>query len=39
MNQDVMLEVFYPQHSLGRVWQALTDRRALTAWMMDNDFE
>ncbi len=38
MNQDVTLEVFYP-HSPDRVWQALTDRRALTAWMMDNDFE
>lgn len=37
MNQ-VTLEVFYP-HSPERVWQALTDRRALTAWMMDNDFE
>jgi uncharacterized protein YndB with AHSA1/START domain len=38
MNQDVTLEVFYP-HSPDRVWQALTDRRALTAWMMENDFE
>ncbi|NJM27314.1 MAG: SRPBCC domain-containing protein [Pseudanabaena sp. RU_4_16] len=38
MKQDITLEVFYP-HSLDRVWQALTDRRALTAWMMDNDFE
>lgn len=38
MNQTVMLEVFYP-HSPERVWQALTDRRALAAWMMDNDFE
>lgn len=38
MNQTVTLEVFYP-HSPERVWQALTDRRALAAWMMDNDFE
>jgi uncharacterized protein YndB with AHSA1/START domain len=38
MKQDVTLEVFYP-HSPDRVWQALTDRRALTAWMMENDFE
>lgn len=38
MNQTVTLEVFYP-HSPARVWQALTDRRALAAWMMDNDFE
>jgi uncharacterized protein YndB with AHSA1/START domain len=38
MKQAVTLEVFYP-HSVERVWQALTDRRALTTWMMDNDFE
>lgn len=38
MNQTITLEVFYP-HSPERVWQALTDRRALAAWMMDNDFE
>lgn len=38
MNQTVTLEVFFP-HSPERVWQALTDRRALAAWMMDNDFE
>jgi len=37
MNQTVTLEVFYP-HSPERVWQALIDRRALAAWMMDNDF-
>lgn len=38
MNQTVTLEIFY-LHSPARVWQALTDRRALAAWMMDNDFE
>jgi uncharacterized protein YndB with AHSA1/START domain len=38
VKQDIMLEVFYP-HSPDRVWQALTDRHALTAWMMENDFE
>ena len=38
MNQDVLLEVFYP-HSPKQVWKALTDRRALSAWMMDNNFE
>lgn len=38
MNQTVTLEVFFP-HSPERVWQALTDRHALAAWMMDNDFE
>lgn len=38
MNQTVDLEVFYP-HPPKRVWQVLTDRRALAAWMMENDFE
>jgi uncharacterized protein YndB with AHSA1/START domain len=38
MNQSVTLEVFYP-HSPERVWQALTDQRALAMWMLDNDFE
>jgi uncharacterized protein YndB with AHSA1/START domain len=38
MNQSVTLEVFYP-HSPERVWQALTDQRALAIWMLDNDFE
>ena len=30
--------VFYP-HPPERVWRAITDRRALAAWLMDNDFE
>jgi uncharacterized protein YndB with AHSA1/START domain len=38
MRQAVDLEVFYP-YSSERVWQVLTDRRALAAWMMENDFE
>jgi uncharacterized protein YndB with AHSA1/START domain/limonene-1,2-epoxide hydrolase len=38
MSKEIMLEMFYP-HSLERVWQALTDRRALSVWMMNNDFE
>lgn len=38
MSQDVVVTVFYP-HPPERVWQALTDRRALSAWMMDNNFE
>lgn len=38
MSQPVHLEVFYP-YPPERVWQVLTDRRALTAWMMENDFE
>lgn len=38
MSQTVHLEVFYP-HPPERVWQVLTNRRALAAWMMENDFE
>ena len=38
MSQEMELETFYP-HPPERVWQALTDRRALSSWMMDNDFE
>jgi uncharacterized protein YndB with AHSA1/START domain/limonene-1,2-epoxide hydrolase len=38
MSHEIELETFYP-HPPERVWQALTDRRALSIWMMDNDFE
>jgi uncharacterized protein YndB with AHSA1/START domain len=38
VSQEIVLETFYP-HPPERVWQALTDRRALSVWMMDNDFE
>lgn len=38
MSQDVVLEMFYP-HPPQRVWQALVDRRILSVWMMNNDFE
>jgi len=38
MNQNVKLDVFYPQPP-ERVWQALTNSRALAAWLMDNTFE
>ena len=38
MIQAVRLDVFYP-YPPERVWQVLTDRRALADWMMDNDFE
>lgn len=38
MSQPVHLEVFYP-YPPERVWQVLIDRRALAAWMMENDFE
>jgi uncharacterized protein YndB with AHSA1/START domain len=37
MSQTVDLEVFYP-YPPDRVWQVLTDRRTLAAWMMENDF-
>lgn len=38
MSQDLLLETVYP-HSPEQVWQALTDSRILSAWMMDNNFE
>lgn len=38
MIQAVKLDVFYP-YPPERVWQVLSDRRALAVWMMDNDFE
>ena len=38
MTQNVKIKVFYP-HPPERVWQVLTNRRALAAWLMDNDFE
>ena len=38
MNEQIKLNVFYP-HSVEKVWQALTDRRILNTWMMNNDFE
>lgn len=38
MLQTVKTEVFYP-HPPQYVWQVLTDRKALAAWLMENDFE
>ncbi|MGH7999291.1 MAG: SRPBCC family protein [Brasilonema sp.] len=38
MLRDLKKEVFYP-HPPQRVWQVLTNRRALAAWLMENDFE
>lgn len=38
MLQTVKTEVFYP-HPPQHVWQVLTDRQALAAWLMENDFE
>lgn len=38
MSQYIVLKVFYP-HPRERVCKALTERRALSIWMMNNDFE
>ncbi|MBW4510825.1 MAG: SRPBCC domain-containing protein [Scytonematopsis contorta HA4267-MV1] len=38
MLRDLKLEVFYP-HPPQKIWQAIANRRALAAWMMENDFE
>jgi uncharacterized protein YndB with AHSA1/START domain len=38
MKRDLKLERTYP-HPPERVWRALTDRRALATWLMENDFE
>ncbi len=38
MLRDLKLDVFYP-YSPEQVWRAITNRRALAAWLMDNDFE
>jgi uncharacterized protein YndB with AHSA1/START domain len=35
---ELRLEATYP-HPQERVWQAITDSRALAAWLMPNDFE
>lgn len=38
MTQSVTIDVFYP-HPPEKVWKALTESRALAAWLMENDFE
>jgi uncharacterized protein YndB with AHSA1/START domain len=38
MKRDLKLERVYPQ-APDRVWRALTDRRALSTWLMETDFE
>ncbi len=38
MKEQVKLSIFYP-HAPEKVWQALTDCRILSTWMMENDFE
>ncbi len=38
MLRDLKKEIFYP-YPPQKVWQVLTNRRALAAWLMENDFE
>jgi uncharacterized protein YndB with AHSA1/START domain len=38
IDEDIVIEQTYP-HPIERVWRALTDREALAAWLMPNDFE
>lgn len=38
MLKTLNLDVVYP-HQPQRVWEALTDSRALAAWLMENNFE
>lgn len=38
MFRRVKSEIFYP-YPPQQVWQVLTDRQALAAWLMENDFE
>jgi uncharacterized protein YndB with AHSA1/START domain len=38
MKRDLKLERVYPQPP-DKVWRALTDRRALSTWLMETDFE
>ena len=38
MTQTVKIDIFYP-YPPEKVWTVLTNRRALAAWLMENDFE
>jgi uncharacterized protein YndB with AHSA1/START domain len=38
MEGSIVIEMVYPQ-SIDQVWEALTSREALAAWLMPNDFE
>lgn len=38
MKKDIRIEAIYPQ-SPEKVWTALTDSRAIAAWLMPNDFQ
>lgn len=35
---DIDFERTYP-HSIGKVWNTITNRKALGQWLMENDFE
>jgi len=38
LKRDLKFEVTYP-HPIEKVWRAITDSRAIEAWLMPNDFE
>ena len=38
MKRDLRFEVVY-KHPIEKVWRALTDPKAITQWLMENDFE
>jgi len=38
MTRALNIEVVYPE-DIARVWRALTDRKALSEWLMDSNFE
>jgi len=38
MTRALNIEVTYPE-DIARVWRALTDRKALSEWLMDSNFE
>ncbi len=38
MQRDIRLDAFYP-YPPADVWTALTSRRELASWLMENDFE
>lgn len=38
MKRDLHFDVFYP-HTIERVWAAVTDSKAMSEWLMPNDFE
>jgi uncharacterized protein YndB with AHSA1/START domain len=38
MLRDLKINVFYP-HPPQRVWRAITNNKAMAAWLMENDFQ